>query len=57
MPEPEIVPWPRGQVEDGARVADDQRADPLLHRPRDNGLRGFVLDLADSAAVAAFVQA
>jgi hypothetical protein len=39
---------PGGQLQDAARVADDQRPGPLLYRPVHHGPGGFVLGLADT---------
>jgi len=52
--EPLVVSTPGGQAEHTARVADRQRADPVLDRPADDGRGGLVLCLADPPPVPRF---
>jgi hypothetical protein len=51
VPGPLIVMPPRVLVQDAARVADRQRPDPVLHRPRHDGLGGLMLGLPDPPQV------
>jgi hypothetical protein len=54
---PLVVPPARRQGQHAPRVADGQRADPVPHGPGDDGAGGFVLGLADPAAVPHLHQA
>jgi hypothetical protein len=48
---PLVMPSPRVDTQDAARVADRQGADPAREGPADHGAGGFVLGLADPAPV------
>nr|WP_239312095.1 hypothetical protein [Plantactinospora mayteni] len=47
LPQPQVMPPPRLEIEDTTRVTNPQYTDLVGDGPADHGLRGFVLGLSD----------
>jgi hypothetical protein len=56
LPQPQVVPPPRIDIEDTSRVADPEHTDPLLYRPGHDLAGGFMLRLADPTPMPALHQ-